>query len=392
MRERTPTPPGFWTVWTAVAVDLLGFGIILPLLPLYAERFGAGPLAIGLLFASYSLAQMVFAPLWGRISDRVGRRPVLLVAIAGSAVGSLVLGLAGSLAVLFVGRIIDGASGATVAVARATVADAASPTQRPRLMGLLGAAFGLGFVAGPALGAAATLAGPSVPFFAAAAISLLNLAAALARLPETRTAAATMERSSAGWRDMSGPVLRFVLITFLALTGFSAFEATLALFGSDRFEMSESVVALVFAGLGVVFVGVQGLAVGPVTGRIGEAGALRLGVTLGIVGYLGIAAAGSWPLLAGGLGLLAVGQGLLTPALSSAVAAAAPYDRAGAALGLQHAAGGFARLVGPVLGGGLFTIAGSLPFVAGACLAIVALFLIVPMTRRDAVPSRVAVS
>jgi MFS transporter, DHA1 family, tetracycline resistance protein len=212
--SRQATPRGFWAVWTAVAVDLLGFGIIIPILPLYAERFGASPVTIGLLFASYSLAQFVFSPIWGRVSDRVGRRPILLIAIAGSAVGSLTLGLAGSLPMLFVGRIIDGASGASVAVARATVADIADPGQRPRLMGLLGAAFGLGFVIGPSIGALAALGFPGLPFLVAAAISVANLAAGAIRIPETLQSVVVAPESP-GFRSLPSPVLRLVLLTFV---------------------------------------------------------------------------------------------------------------------------------------------------------------------------------
>ncbi|MCL1599654.1 MAG: MFS transporter, partial [Actinomycetia bacterium] len=163
--SKKSVPRGFWTVWTSVALDLLGFGIIIPILPLYASDFGASPFVIGLLLASYSLAQFIFSPIWGRVSDKAGRKPVLVVTLVGSAIGSLVLGLAGSILVLFVGRIIDGISGASVAVARAVVADTADEKDRPRLMGYLGAAFGIGFVLGPALGGLAGLFGPRVPFF-----------------------------------------------------------------------------------------------------------------------------------------------------------------------------------------------------------------------------------
>jgi MFS family permease len=188
-RARTPTraplPGGFGTIWSTVAVDLVGFGIILPVLPLYAERFGASPATVGALFASFSVAQLLLAPVWGAVSDRVGRKPVLLVSLAGTAAGSLLTGVAGSLPVLFFGRVLDGASGASVSVAQAAVADLSEPDQRARLFGLLGAAFGLGFVAGPALGALAALGGPRVPFLVAAGVAGANALVALRRLPET---------------------------------------------------------------------------------------------------------------------------------------------------------------------------------------------------------------
>jgi DHA1 family tetracycline resistance protein-like MFS transporter len=146
---RAPLPRGFGTIWSTVAIDLVGFGIIIPVLPLYAERFGATPAVVGALFASFSVAQLLLAPVWGAVSDRIGRKPVLLLSLAGTAVGSLLTGLAGSLPLLFAGRLLDGASGASVSVGQAAVADVAEPGERARLFGLLGAAFGLGFVAGP---------------------------------------------------------------------------------------------------------------------------------------------------------------------------------------------------------------------------------------------------
>lgn len=382
MTTRQPIPRGFWPVWTAVAVDLLGFGIIIPLLPLYAERFGASAFTIGLLFASYSLAQFVFSPIWGRISDRVGRRPILLVTIAGSAIGSLVLGLAGSLPMLFVGRILDGASGASVAVARATVSDVANADQRPRLMGLLGAAFGLGFVIGPSLGALASLGSPSLPFFVAAGISVMNLIAGVIRIPETLREPAPPTLSF-GLRSLPNPVLRVVALTFVGITAFSAFEATFSLLGSARLSMTEPTVALVFAGIGLVLVLTQGGMVGPITRVLGEATTIRLGLALNIVGFALLSFAASWGVLVPGLILLAVGQGLLTPTLSSAVAGMVP-ERAGIALGVQQSAGGLARVVGPVLGGALFAAAIPLPYIVAAGLTLIAL-PIVPRTTGEPV-------
>ncbi|MGF1665611.1 MAG: MFS transporter [Acidimicrobiia bacterium] len=371
------TPPGFWTAWTAVVIDLLSFGIIIPLLPLYAERFQATPMTIGLLFASYSLAQFVFSPIWGRVSDRVGRRPVMLITIAGSAIGSLLVGLAGSLAILFVGRIVDGVSGASVAVARATVADVADPADRPRLMGLLGAAFGLGFVIGPAIGALATLWGPQVPFLVAAGLSLANLVVAFVRLPETRgpgTLPATDARPATDFR--SGLVMRFVILTFVAITAFSAFEATFALLADERLAITESGIALVFAGLGLVLVAVQGGMIGPITRRLGETSAIRLGLVLNTIGLAAISTADTWALLVPGLVVLALGQGIITPTLSSAVAGSTTPDRAGSALGFQQSAGGLARVAGPLMGGALFAVSSPAPYLVAAGMTLVALPLV----------------
>src|SRR4051794_29353375 len=169
--------------------------MVLPLLPLYAQRqFHATPAVATLLVASFSAAQLVFSPLLGRLSDRIGRKPVLIFSLVGTAIGSLLTGIAGSLALVFVGRLIDGASGASVSVAQAAVGDVAAPAERARLFGLLGAAFGLGFVAGPALGALAALGGVKLPFLIAAGLAGVNALVAVRRLPETNPAHRAGER------------------------------------------------------------------------------------------------------------------------------------------------------------------------------------------------------
>ena len=169
-----------------MAIDLIGFGIVLPILPIYARRFHTTPFQATLLVAAFSAASFVFSPVWGRVSDRFGRKPILLISLAGTAIGSLITGLAGGLPLLLVGRLIDGASGASVSVAQAAAADLSGPSDRARLFGLLGAAFGVGFVAGPALGSLAALGGPRLPFFLAAGIATVNTVVAVRRLPETR--------------------------------------------------------------------------------------------------------------------------------------------------------------------------------------------------------------
>ncbi|MCU0270904.1 MAG: MFS transporter [Acidimicrobiales bacterium] len=405
--SRPGLPPGFWTIWTTVAVDLVGFGIVLPILPLYAEDFGASSLTIGLLVASFSVAQLVMAPFMGRLSDRYGRKPVLLVSLFGTALGSLLTGLAGSVALLFVGRIVDGASGASVSVAQAAAADLAPPRERARLMGLLGAAFGLGFVAGPAIGALAALAGPRLPFFLAAALAFVNALVAIRRLPETHprrlpaTEAAELDGErvdelpcldGAGLAEpahldhhpppVDGPtladrsaVLRLIGLAFVGLVGFSGFEATFALLGEERFGLELASTAAVFAGIGLALVAVQGGLVGPVTRRLGEASTLRAGFAANAVGFVLLSTDLGWPGLVVALALLVVGQGLITPTLSSAVAGRAGAQR-GRWLGWQQSAGGVARVIGPVAAGALFGVGVGVPSLVAAALAVAALLLV----------------
>lgn len=366
-------PAGFGTIWVCVALDLVGFGIVLPILPLYAERFGAEALSATALVAAFSGAQLVFSPIWGRLSDRVGRKPILVLSLAGTAVASLLTGLAGSLTVLFVARVLDGISGASVSVAQAAVVDIAPPEQRARLLGLLGAAFGLGFVAGPAIGALAALGGPEIPFFLAAAIAAVNAVVAARRLPETHPGRSVdrpmLERIPWDRRGVAG----LVIVSFVGLVAFSGFEATFALFAERRLGLRLASIGALFAAIGLVLVVVQVRVIGPVVDRLGERHTLQVGLASNGIGLAVLAAAHSWALLVPALLCLIVGQGLVTPTLSSLLAGRVGADRRGGVLGVQQAAGGLARVVGPLAAGAAFQHVGTpAPYLAGAALMGVA--------------------
>ncbi len=383
--ERIPLPAGFWTLWTTVALDLVGFGIIVPLLGQYAERYGASGLQVGLLFASFSLAQFVCAPFLGRLSDRIGRKPVILFSLFGTAVGSFVTGAAGALWVLYLGRIIDGASGASVAVAQGAVTDISSPSERPRLLGLLGAAFGVGFVVGPAVGGLASLGGPHVPFYVAGVVALVNALVAMKRLPETRPharAEAAKKRRAAAARVWS-----LAIAGFVAIAAFSGFEATFSLFADRRFGLTEAGVAAVFVGIGLALVAVQVGLVRPVSARIGPGNALRVGLGLNAAGLVVLAPADTWPVLVAALALLTVGQGLVAPNLTTLVSTRVPDHQRGEALGFQQSATAAGRVVGPVLAGILFDrVSISAPYLVGAALCGVALVV----ALRDRAPRTVS--
>jgi DHA1 family tetracycline resistance protein-like MFS transporter len=379
--RRRPLPPGFGVIWTTVALDLVGFGMLFPVLARYSEDLGASPTEAGLLVASFSLAQLVCSPLSGRLSDRIGRKPVLLASLIGTAIGSLLTGLAGSLWVLFAARLLDGASGASVSVAQAAVTDVATPEERPRLLGLLGAAFGVGFALGPAIGGIAALVDHRLPFFVAAAIAGVNALVAVKRLPETHPPEARHPRTggpgpvddrtaapSSGFRPL-------LVASFLGLVAFSAFEATFSLLAEARFGLTESSTYAVFFAIGVVLVVVQGGAIHTVVARLGEAASIRFGFAANAIGLLLLAPPeGGWWLLVPALLLLCVGQGVLAPTLASAVAGRAGRSGRGQALGLQQAAGGLARVAGPALGGALFEhVSAAAPYYVGAALVTVAL-------------------
>ena len=378
-------PPGYWTIWTTVALDLVGFGIVAPILGRYAERFGAGGIEVGLLFATFSAAQMVFSPVLGRLSDRVGRKPVIVLSLVGTAVGSAVTGLAGSMWVLFLGRFLDGASGASIAVAQGAVADIAPPERRAQLLGMLGAAFGVGFVVGPALGGLAALGGPHVPFFVAGAIAAVNAVVALFRLPETRPVRTDAAGDGAGTARPSqragSPLLRrYALVALMTTLGFAGFEATFSLFGAERFGLTEGSASIVFLCVGVVLVAVQGGLIGPLTSRAGSSVLLPTGLVLVAAGLFLLAFTWSWGALGVSLALLSVGQGIASPSLTNLVTEAAPPERRGEVLGYQQSVGAFGRIAGPVIAGMVFDGVGTgAPYVVGAVLVGTALVAVVTL-------------
>lgn len=359
-----------------VVIDLVGFGIVLPILPLWAERFGASPTEIGLLTASYSLMQVVFAPVWGRLSDRVGRRPVILVTLAGSALSALLIGLAGTLWLLFVARILNGVSGASYAAAQAYVADVTTREDRARGMGLIGAAFGVGFILGPAIGAGFAALDPAAPFFAAAALSAANLVFAWLRLPESRRPGTAVGaaaggsrwerlRAAAATRDL-GPLLG---LSFVATLAFVGMESTFALLGDRRFGYDAVDMGLLFAYVGVAAALGQGVLVGRLVARHGEHRVMLAGLLGTALGLALLAAAVNLPLLLVALPVLGVASGLAFATVSALISQSAPEDAQGGALGVAASTGGVARIVGPVVAGLLFQhLAPAAPLVAGAVL------------------------
>ena len=376
---KVPLPQGFGTIWITVALDLVGFGIVVPILGRYAERFGASGLEVGLLFASFSLAQLVFAPLLGRLSDRIGRKPVIMISLLGTAVGSFVTGAAGALWVLFLGRILDGASGASVAVAQGAVTDLAPLSERPRLLGLLGAAFGVGFVVGPALGGLASLGGEHIPFFVAGTVALINAIVAWRRLPETRPADVRQAARDAAKSDTKAKVRLWGLAVagFSAIVAFSGFEATFSLLAGDRFRLTEGGIAAIFVGVGVVLVAVQGGLIRPINAKLGTQRSLQVGLVLNSAGLIVLSAAENWTLLIVALALLTVGQGLVTPNLSSLVSGRVPDHRRGEALGFQQGVNAFGRVAGPAIAGVLYDhVSIGSPYLVGGALCGVALAVI----------------
>ncbi|MEP7112528.1 MAG: MFS transporter [Ilumatobacteraceae bacterium] len=389
-RERRPVPKGYWTIWTTVALDLVGFGIIVPILGRYAERFGASGLTVGLLFASFSLAQLIVAPLLGRLSDRIGRKPVIVISLIGTAIGSFITGAAGVLWLLFAGRIVDGASGGSLSVAQAAVADIAPEDQRPALIGMLGAAFGIGFVLGPAIGGLAALGGPHVPFYVAGVLASINAIAAMIRLPETRRPLGGERHTSV--KAPTSPILRHLaVIGFISVVAFTAFEATFSLFGDRRFGLTEASSAAVFLGVGLILVAIQGGAYGRLVARFGTERLFVMGLSTLVAGLAVTAVATVWPVLIIALLLLSIGQGCASPSMTSLVTQHAPPERRGEALGFQQSANGIGRVLGPPAAGAAFDRIGIWsPYLAGSVLCAVAIGLAVTWGLDRRMPVAVA--
>jgi multidrug resistance protein len=364
-------------VFTTVVIDLVGFGIVLPILPLWAETFGASPVQIGLITASYAVMQLLFAPVWGRLSDRYGRRPIILVSLAGSAVAALTIGLAGTLVVLFVARVLQGIAGASYAAAQAYVADVTTPEERAKGMGLIGAAFGLGFVLGPAIGALFSAVDERLPFFVAAGLAAVNWLIAYRRLPESlrpgaREAPAPrlgLVRRALSSRDLAP----LVWLSFIATFAFVGMESTFALFGERRFDYDMVEMGLLFAYIGVLAVFSQGYLVGRVVPRWGEVRVMIGGLAGTAAGLVIVAVAHDLWVLLVGLALLAVPSGLVFSTTTALISLSAGEREQGAVLGLTAAIGGAARIAGPLVATMLFQHAGiAVPLLVGAALFAIA--------------------
>jgi len=366
-----------------VFVDLLGFGVIIPLLPFYGEHFGASPAAVTTLLSTYSGLQLISAPLWGRLSDRIGRRPVVLVSLATSVVAYLWMGVADALWMLFAARALQGISAGNISVAQAYIADITTPENRGKGMGGLGAAIGLGFTLGPLGG---LLAGRdtahlqvAIPSVVAAGLSFLALIIAAWKLKESLTPALRdRSRKAIGrvalLRDaFSRPGLRVLMLLFFSTTfAFAGMEATFGLWADQRLHWGPREVGIIFVVIGTILVLVQGGLIGRIIKRYGEAQALLAG-TIGIGIGLALLAAATEPVLGViGCSFLALGMGLASPSTSSLISKEAAADEQGSILGVNQSVGSLARILGPAVAGQAFEFAGpSAPYMVGTVVMVI---------------------
>ncbi|MFN2596136.1 MAG: MFS transporter, partial [Pyrinomonadaceae bacterium] len=348
-------------IFVTVFIDLVGFGIVIPVLPYYVEgtKFSASPRMVGLLFASYSVMQLVFTPVLGRLSDRYGRRPVLFVSLLGTSAGFMIMGFATALWMLFLGRIIDGITGGNISTAQAYIADVTTKEDRAKGMGLIGAAFGLGFTFGPAIGGVLSKWGISVPFIFAGAMAFANAALLYFTLPETVTkdhparASAATGRWSQLARALKNSRLAFVLaIYFLFVVAFSIMTTSFALFTMFRFGFDPAHNGYMFMFVGIVGAIIQGGLIGRLAKRFGEIPLTIVGSLLFALSLLAIPftspQTGLAALLAVGA-LFAVGNSFATPSLTSLASKSAGRGEQGGVLGVTQSVASLARAVGPTI-------------------------------------------
>jgi MFS transporter, DHA1 family, tetracycline resistance protein len=364
-------------IFLTIFVNLVGFGIIIPLLPFYAETFGASPVVIGLLFAVFSMCQLVAAPALGDLSDRYGRRPILIFSLAGTVVSFVMLALAHSIAMLFAARIVDGLSGGNISTARAYVADITEPNDRARAYGIIGAAFGLGFILGPALSGILSAISYTAPIWAAAALTLVATVMAWLWLPET------VHRAQAGTGNpfrylpdlIHRPAVRRILtIDFMYWFAFATFQTTFSLFVARRFGFGASKTGYFFAAFGLLGALIQGGCIRPVVKRLGDKPTFLMGLGFGALGLVLAALSHSVALFALALVPLALGIGFGHPTMSSLVSLVARGDEQGRVQGAASAVESLGRTIGPVWGNAsLQQLGESTPYISAAALLLLTL-------------------
>ena len=380
-RARSP----LFVLFLTVFIDLIGFGIVIPILPLYAEHFNASPVTIGWLTGIYSGMQIIFTPILGKLSDRFGRRPVLFISIVGTALGFALMGLAHSLTLLFIARILAGITGGNISIPQAYIADVTAPEKRSRAMGLIGAAFGLGFTFGPLIGGLMSRISYSAPFFFSAGLAVVNAALVYLILPESlprEHRARPHEEASIAevFRHGRGAMFAIVIATyFFLIVGFSIMTTLFALFTEKRFNYDAQANGYLFGFVGIVSVIVQGGLIGRLIKIFGEVVLARAGMILTTLSLALLPMSGNLTFLLLVCAGLSAGSGFASPPLSGLASQMIEPSWQGRALGVMQSAGSTARLLGPLLGGWLLTFDlrkpighyGYTPFLAGAFLCLV---------------------
>ncbi|ADU28817.1 tetracycline resistance MFS efflux pump [Evansella cellulosilytica] len=355
---------------------MVGFGIIIPVLPFYAEELGASPTQLGLLMASYSFMQLVFAPFWGRVSDKIGRKPVMMVGILGLAFSFFFMASATELWMLFAARIIGGfLSSANMPTVMAYVADITSDEDRGKGMGIVGAAVGLGFIFGPAIGGIFSEQSLNMPFYIAGLSSLVTFLFVLFVLKESLPAGgnAAKEKKSV-FQSLKGPVsILYFMQLFISLS-LAGLEATFAYFAAERAGLGTVELGYIFMIMGFAGALVQGGLVGRLTKRFGEGIVIQIGIVISAIGFALILLVDNFMTAAIFLSIFGIGNGLIRPSVSSLLTKRSTSGY-GSVTGLLSSFDSLGRIIGPPLGGILFSLSVGMPYISGIVLSLIALFL-----------------
>ncbi len=377
-------------IFFTIFIDMVGFGIVIPVLPRYAEHFGATPWEIGWLVGIFSLAQFICSPLWGQLSDRIGRKPVLIASTLGTAVGFFMMGWAGTLWMLFAARLVDGISGGNIGTAQAYIADISAPEERAKRMGIIGAAFGLGFIFGPAIGGwTASHFGYGAPMLLAGAMAIMNSLLVMIILPESLPA----ERRQKGPRERLFPTLfqhvekrTYLTVTatyFMMITGFSIMTALFALYLWHRYDLGAKSTGNILALIGLIGAFIQGGLIGRLSKRFGDGRLVSAGALLLGGGLLMLPFTHQVGMMIFSCVLVALGNSLMMPTLSAISSRSAESAWQGRALGVMQSAGSLARWIGPLVAGALLMLDlhsgkaayAHTPFLAAAAFLAVAFIL-----------------
>lgn len=370
-------------IFFTIFIDLLGFGLIIPILPFYAENYGATAFEVGLLGTIYSLMQFIFAPIWGRLSDQKGRRPLLILSLLGTAVGHFIFALAPNLTWLFIGRAFAGIATATIPVAMAYISDITTPENRAKGMGMIGAAFGLGFILGPAIGGLLSSYGYGMPLFFASLLSFSAAAIAIFKLPESLPAEKRGKVPARAfnmrnlWEAFLHPNIGILFTIFFLITlAFSNLETVFALFSERRFGFDATDNGYVFTMIGAISATVQGIMIGPLVKKFGEKKLISFSVLLlGIAFLLYPVTNAVWHFLPV-VAMTSFALGIHNPTVLSLISKNTAPEQQGGILGINQSLGSLARVLGPLWGGYFFDAVDiGFPFLSAGILIMLVFLL-----------------
>lgn len=373
-------------LFCSLVIIMLGFGIVIPILPFYVERMGASGADLGLIMAIFAAMQFIFSPMWGDVSDRIGRRSVIMIGIIGNALAQVLFGLSTQLWMIYAARALSGIlSAATLPAAMAFISDTTSEENRGGGMGILGAAMGIGMTLGPGIGGLTARFGLSAPFFAAAGISLIILVLVYLFLPESLPPERRVRKAGKLrtvdlpllWQALFSPIGYLLFLAFLLNFALTNFEAIFGLYALRRYGYGTEQVGMIMTVVGLTTALVQGLLTGPLTRRWGEVWVIRVSLLVSAIGFAAMLAATSLPTVLLTTSLFVFGNALLRPGVSSLISKRAHLPQ-GIAMGLNNAYMSLGRIAGPVAAGALLDVALFLPYLTGAVLMFLGLLSTVP--------------